>query len=67
MTKYKEHFGIDQMCYGHFGQDQMVLQISKKDILGWTKYTMDILDRIKCLLTEISVLQDEKSYGDRWS
>ena len=36
-TKFQGHFGVDQM---HCGPSIL-----------WTKYLMDVLDRIKCLLT----------------
>ena len=29
MTKYQGPFGVDQMSNGHFGQKQMVLQMSR--------------------------------------
>lgn len=48
MTKYQGHFGVDQMFYECFGQDQMVLQISKTFSVDQMSYGQFGQDQMSC-------------------
>ena len=47
MAKYQGPFVVDQMSNGRFGQNQIVLQISRT-FWGGPNVSMDILDSTKC-------------------